>query len=218
MTRLRSSESNINERIRRAGWFQGTKRDWQKLSIAKREEIAFEATGCEVAYPSWEKPVDCVHGASRVRRGELPPIALTEAILDAERASGFLGFIDEANYRKIRAAFIAEAKETGVYDPWRLAGNRFHRRFVMREYVLSVQGTSEGRRDFSYEYHLDEEHAKELLRARGKARERKVKAIAGDFQSVEEARLTRVVTRMRVTKEWKMCAPSGSPSAPETPA
>jgi len=53
---------------------------WEKLAkedFKKAEDFAFEASGCEVAYPTWwikkdgtTEPVDCAHLECRIRRGE----------------------------------------------------------------------------------------------------------------------------------------------------
>ena len=97
-------------------------KQWRALSSKKRENIAFKATGCEVAFPSWEPPVDCVHIGCMIRRGEKKPIDLTKAVLDGERAGGWLRFLSDEEYGKLYKAFLKLAKKTKVYDPWKIPG------------------------------------------------------------------------------------------------
>lgn len=117
------SEMTTNERIADAGWFHGTDADWKAIPIAERDELSFAATGCCVAYATWPAPVDCSHLKCRIRRGELPKIAETNATLRSEYYNGWLRFIEDrkrvaAIFRAVRKA----AKETKIYDPWKLPG------------------------------------------------------------------------------------------------
>jgi hypothetical protein len=116
-----------DDRIRQAGWFPGTERDWQALSHDQRQDLAFAGCGCEVAYPTWEGPVDCVHAGCQVRRGEIPSIAVTNRILRYEMASGWLRFGLEStagrrDLARLIRAIRRRAIATGVYDPWKLEG------------------------------------------------------------------------------------------------
>jgi hypothetical protein len=120
-------QDSTNDRIRRAGWFDGDERSWQALPMAEREDIAFHATGCAVAYPTWEGPVDCVHTGCQIRRGEIPAIALTNRILRSEAQSGWLRFLPDSRDGRIKLARIyrairSQAIETGIYDPWKIPG------------------------------------------------------------------------------------------------
>src|SRR5258708_32364112 len=86
-------------------------------------KIAFERTGCRVAYPTWQRPVDCCHIECRIARHELPKIALTNAVLRGESHSGWLRFLRTENRPRLAAIFRAyrkAARETGVYDPWKI--------------------------------------------------------------------------------------------------
>lgn len=114
-------EMTINEMIADSGWFKGTEKDWKQLPLAEREELAFAATGCMVAYATWEAPVNCSHIGCRIRRGELPKIALTNSTLRGEYSNGWLRFIeDRAKVARIFRAIRKAARETGIYDPWKL--------------------------------------------------------------------------------------------------
>lgn len=118
-------EMTINELIADAGWFKGDEAMWQSLPLKEREELAFAATGCEVAYATWPAPVECVHTRCQIRRGELPKIALTNGILRGEMSSGWLRFHRDSAQGRSRLAKICRgyrraARATGVYDPWKL--------------------------------------------------------------------------------------------------
>jgi hypothetical protein len=116
-------EMSIAELIQDSGWWLDTEAAWQKLPLAEREAIAFARTGCAVAYPTWQRPVDCVHLECRILRGELPKIALTNAILRGERESGWLRFSeDRKQIAKLFRAYRKAARQTGIYDPWKLPG------------------------------------------------------------------------------------------------
>jgi hypothetical protein len=109
-----------DELIQRGGWWKGTKREWQELTYQERQDIAFAATGCEVAYPSWEAPVECSHILCQIRRGEKPKIAFTEAVLNSERESGWLRFMPEKKFQRLRKAVLQAAEATGIYNPWEI--------------------------------------------------------------------------------------------------
>jgi len=112
---------SIAELIVDSGWWLGTEREWQALPMAQREEIAFARTGCAIAYPTWQRPVDCVHTRCRILRGELPKIAETNAVLRCERESGWLRFIqDRRDVARIFRAYRKAARQSGQYDPWKL--------------------------------------------------------------------------------------------------
>jgi hypothetical protein len=62
--------NHLKEAIER--WEELAKKDFKKA-----EDFAFEASGCEAAYPTWwmkedgtTEKVDCVHLDCRIRRGE----------------------------------------------------------------------------------------------------------------------------------------------------
>jgi hypothetical protein len=114
---------SISELIADSGWFKGTEQDWRALPLAERDRLAFVATGCEVAYATWEAPTHCCHITCRIHRGELPPIALTNSALRGERSSGWLRFIeDRSKVARIFRAVRKAAMQTGIYDPWKLPG------------------------------------------------------------------------------------------------
>ena len=114
----------IAELIADSGWWLDTEVAWQALPMEQREQIAFERTGCAVAYPTWERPVDCLHTRCQILRGELPKIALTNRVLRAEAESGWLRFIKQEDRKRLAAIFLAyrkAARESGIYDPWKLS-------------------------------------------------------------------------------------------------
>lgn len=117
----------VDDRIRKAGWFKGTDRDWQSLDIPTRESLAFAGCGCAVAYPTWEGPVDCVHSGCQVLRGEIHPLIVTNRILKYETQSGWLRFGKESTEGRIRTARLIRsirnaALASGIYDPWKIPG------------------------------------------------------------------------------------------------
>ena len=115
-------EMTIAELIRDSGWWLDTEAAWQALPMEQREKIAFERTGCAIAYPTWERPVDCLHTRCQILRGELPKIALTNRILRAEAESGWLRFIEDRNQlARIFRAYRKAARDTGEYDPWKIS-------------------------------------------------------------------------------------------------
>lgn len=65
-------EMTIGEMILAAGWWTEGEPAWRALPLMQREQIAFERTGCKFAYPTWERPVNCLHLPCRIARGELP--------------------------------------------------------------------------------------------------------------------------------------------------
>ena len=115
----------INEMILDAGWFHGTEKEWQALPRTDREAMAFKATRCLIAYPTWQPPVDCVHTCCQVERGELPRIAITNRKLRAELTNWFRFHLDSRSGRqhiaRIFRAMRKAARETGEYDPWKLS-------------------------------------------------------------------------------------------------
>ena len=126
-------ELTIEERIIEAGWFPGGEREWQALSMQERADLAFSATGCEVAYPTWKAPVDCVHVTCQIRRGELPKIALLNHELRSQ-AENWWRFIGRESGRGTRSQqgrdtlakmyrhYRKLAMERKEYDLWNLGG------------------------------------------------------------------------------------------------
>lgn len=115
-------ELTIPERIVRAGWWKGTLESFYDLPTKEREKIAFEATGCEVAAPTWEAPVDCCHVGCQIRRGEKHPVYATNCILRGEAYRGWLRFADRTAKAKTFRAVRKACKATGIFDPWELPG------------------------------------------------------------------------------------------------
>lgn len=118
-------ELSIQERIDRAGWFQGSEHEWDKLPREEREARALAAVGCLSAYPSWQGPVDCCHPRCRLARKEIPQIALVNGQLRGEKTNWFRFKLQEGRTgRNYIAAlfrhFRKQARETGVYDIWKL--------------------------------------------------------------------------------------------------
>lgn len=116
-----------DDRIRQAGWFPGTERDWQALDHETRKDLAFAGCGCEVAYATWSGPVDCVHTGCQIRRGEIKPLIMTNRILRYEIERGWLRFGKEStegrrNLGRLVRAIRRQALATGVYDPWKMPG------------------------------------------------------------------------------------------------
>ena len=103
-------------------WYPGSESDWQRLPMNAREELAYAAGGCLIAWPSWEIPVNCVHGLCQVRRGEIKPIVLVNRALGYERESGWLRFIKDRRkvaliYRLVRKQCMA-SKEYDIWKHW----------------------------------------------------------------------------------------------------
>jgi hypothetical protein len=116
-------EMTLEEMIAASGWFSGTSEDWQALPLPEREERAFAATGCMVAWPTWAVPVNCHHMRCMIGRGDLPRIAETNWVLRHERSSRWLRFItDRSKVARIFRAYRLRARETGIYDPWKSGG------------------------------------------------------------------------------------------------
>jgi hypothetical protein len=118
---------SINEMIRKAGWFPGNERAWKALPEEERQNLAFAALGCEVAYATWTGPVDCRHIRCLVRRGEKQPIIETNWTLRAEMDNGYLRFHKDSQegrdkLARLIRAFRKYAMEHGVYDPWKMPG------------------------------------------------------------------------------------------------
>ena len=115
-----------------AGWlaeWSEAQAKWKALPLAEREPIAFATCGCETAWPSWWmrpdgtiRRVDCYHIDCQIKRGEKLPIDRTKGILAYERSSGWLRFMDEVAYQKLRDAVLAAAEKTGIYSPWEMPG------------------------------------------------------------------------------------------------
>ncbi len=108
--------------MKESNWWKGTQNEWCDLLLQERERIAFEKTGCDAAWPLWHAPVKCLHVGCRIKRGELPPIAETEAVLNGERENGWLRFMSEERYQQLRDAMLKYAEKTGIYDPWKQPG------------------------------------------------------------------------------------------------
>lgn len=122
---------SINAMIAEAGWYPGTEADWDRLSGTERRELAFAATGCEIAFPTWRQPVNCCHTGCQVRRGELPAIALTNRILRSEMHHGWLRFLYHNRLGRSRLASFAlqsamqrESRESMIHGICRVAGAR----------------------------------------------------------------------------------------------
>ncbi len=117
----------LNAAIRKAGWFDGDQAEWDALPYAAKLDMAFAATGCEVAYPTWAKPVNCWHTTCQIRRGELPAIVETNRVLRNEMENGWLRFHKDSQTGRDRLARLCmairkEAGKQGIYNPWKLAG------------------------------------------------------------------------------------------------
>ena len=118
---------NLDAMIAQAGWYHGTQSTWARLETQKQKDLAYTATGCEIAYPTWPAPVDCVHITCQIRRGEKPPLALTYAVLRSEIESGWLRFhtnnpTGRAMLARLCLAIRAQAAATHIYDPWHMPG------------------------------------------------------------------------------------------------
>jgi hypothetical protein len=116
----------IEERIREAGWWKEPEAAWRALPLAERERIAFGATGCLIAYPTWPAPVDCAHPGCQVKRGELPRIALMNLVLRHEARTGWWRDFRTTSAGRQRLArmfraYRRKARETGIYDPWKIS-------------------------------------------------------------------------------------------------
>lgn len=118
---------STNDRIKAAGWFKGSERQWGDLTHESRKDLAFAGCGCEAAYPTWPGPVDCVHVGCQIRRGEKKPLIMTNRILRYEMESGWLRFSKDSgegrtHLGRLVRAIRNRALETGIYDPWDLPG------------------------------------------------------------------------------------------------
>ena len=111
----------LDDRIKAAGWFPGTEREWRALDSGDRAMVAFHGCGCAVAFPTWEKPVDCVHTGCLILRGELPKIAQTNYMLRAEAESGWLRWTPRQGLARLFKDYRRAARETGEYDIWKLS-------------------------------------------------------------------------------------------------
>jgi len=111
---------DIAASIVRAGWWPGTEREWRALPIEERDRLSFAATGCAIAYPTWQAPVDCLHTRCLILRGVLPKIALTNRILRGEKSNWWRD-VSRPTLAKLFRHYRAQARLTGEYDPWRLS-------------------------------------------------------------------------------------------------
>ncbi len=100
-------------------WYPGSKREWDAMPLDTRDRLAFEATGCLLAYPTWQAPADCFHVRCRIARGELPPIAQVNAVLRHEVSAGWLRVNTRNDNARICRAVRAQCRATGVYDAWK---------------------------------------------------------------------------------------------------
>ena len=105
-----------------SNWYSGTEQEWQALSMAKRHDTAFAKTGCEIAYPTWQAPVNCVHDKCRIRRSEIPAIVETYHILQYEADRGWLLFLSRVHKARVFIAMRRAARESEIYDPWKIPG------------------------------------------------------------------------------------------------
>lgn len=99
-------------------WYAGTEAQWQALSSEERERLAFEATQCEVAYPTWEAPVDCLHSGCRYRRGEVTRADLVNGALRGEREYGWLRFCSRERAAQVYRTVRAECRRLNTTDIW----------------------------------------------------------------------------------------------------
>lgn len=103
-------------------------RAWfDKLDSGERECVAFEACGCEVAYPTWwlrpdgqTEQVDCSHLGCRIRRGEFKRpawLVLFTAQFRGELRNGWLRFCkDSADGRRNAARLYWAQKKREKFD------------------------------------------------------------------------------------------------------
>jgi hypothetical protein len=113
------SEMSAAEMIVDSGWWTEGEPGWQALPLTERERIALDRTGCKFAYPTWERPINCIHLKCQIARGELPKVAETNCVLRGEMRSGWLRFIDDRQkLARICRACRKAARETSIYDPW----------------------------------------------------------------------------------------------------
>lgn len=108
----------------RSTWFDGTDEQWFALDSTERETLAFNATGCEVAYPTWGRNsmTGCCHPSCMVRRGEKPESYITECVIDGERFNGWLRFMSEEDFVALRTSLLAVCAERGIVNPWQIPG------------------------------------------------------------------------------------------------
>ena len=99
-------------------WFAGSEPDWRTLSDDQQSTLAFQATACEIAFPTWELPVKCLHIHCRIRRGELPKIAAVNLVIRYEIQTGWLCGCSRLLQAKIAKAIRAQVRITGIYDAW----------------------------------------------------------------------------------------------------
>jgi hypothetical protein len=126
----RRCDMTINEMIVESGWFHGTERDWQALSREEQAKLSFQATGCTIAFPTWEAPVDCSHPCCKVARGEQPPMYLVNGTLKDEMHNNWLRFeyrtpkgSNERNHLARLCILVRnKCRELQVWDPWKIPG------------------------------------------------------------------------------------------------
>lgn len=114
----------VTEKIKIAGWYKGTEKTWQKLTMEQREKLAFVSVACAVAYPTWTPPIECVHTKCRILRGELPAIAELNAQLRGEKTNywRFIARDNRDQLARLFKAYRSAARATGIYDMWKLGG------------------------------------------------------------------------------------------------
>jgi hypothetical protein len=106
-----------------SNWWKGTEASWERIPYDDRKELAFAATGCEVAWPRWQAPVACLHTDCRIRRGEILPIAKLNGTMRYETSNGWWRFIeDRTQLARMYRHYRREARRTGEYDLWKLGG------------------------------------------------------------------------------------------------
>ncbi len=109
-----------------SNWYDGDRSDWEKLPMVERDKLSFKGTGCSVAFPTWEAPVDCVHDRCQVLRGEKKPISLVNGSLRCEMSNGWLRFVDRNDRTKRKALAMTlrtvrnQYFKTGETDIWKM--------------------------------------------------------------------------------------------------
>lgn len=99
-------------------WFKGSESEWQALPISERDKISFASTGCSVAYPTWDAPVDCVHAKCQMLRGEIKPIVVINWAIRAERENWLRGVTDRRKLARIIRAIRNECVRQQTTDIW----------------------------------------------------------------------------------------------------
>lgn len=122
------SYQTLDDLITAAGWFHGDMADWRALDAQEQSRQAFAATGCLLAYPTWNAPCHCLHMGCRIARGERLPIHSLNSQIRAECSRG--GWLESMTHGKRNRANLARfirtvrhaAREHGNYDYWQLTG------------------------------------------------------------------------------------------------